>query len=196
MVHFHAFSQGWSIESDYNTDSAMVPIEDLPLQAILEFQPCLASSASCLLQAMAFANGKNITRQDAARIYDTTRQTIPVNLPDIPLHPFTQYPSYPDLRLAINTLEYLSKSYHIPHLPHQHASDTSAASTLPLPDIDTREQLRQVSRLFTHANNMSFTDIALARHIECEEVTLFVYPSLMLSSDTHRTGGADILRTR
>lgn len=90
-------------------DVSQVPLDDLPLQCVLEFVSCDPSLATSYLQAIAFAEGHQIPRSFARRIYmeDGIYRPLEVDIPDQPIHPCASQDMalVPDLKRAINQLQ-------------------------------------------------------------------------------------------
>jgi hypothetical protein len=68
----------------WKTDISLVPVHDLPLQAILEFKPCPAEAAVSYLQKLCSAEGYFVESDDLSQLYTS---------------------SAPDLRRTINALQ-------------------------------------------------------------------------------------------
>lgn len=88
---------------------------DLPVQAVLRFQPCEAELAASYLQALAVANGASLQRHSAISMYAQNcmlQQSDPL---DRALAPFDSRASGScDLRRAINNLQFWSLGVGVP----------------------------------------------------------------------------------
>ena len=63
----------------WKTDVSLVPVYDLPLQAILEFKPCSAEAAVSYLQRLCSAEGYFVESDDLSQLYapcEDLRRTI------------------------------------------------------------------------------------------------------------------------
>jgi hypothetical protein len=90
-------------------DLSLIPVTDIPLQAVLNFGQCDVELATSYLQAIGVAEGRPIERNVAQGIY--TRQAVyfpmPADTPDQPLLPLPSQADLvlPDLKRAINHLQ-------------------------------------------------------------------------------------------
>ena len=90
-------------------DISLVPLEDLPLQSVLHFVPCLTSLASSYLQLACLSENHCLDRILAADLYEGTlyRSTAIQEDNHVQfLHARTDPPSPPDLRRTLNQLQY------------------------------------------------------------------------------------------
>lgn len=87
-------------------DINLIPMEDLPLQKILSFDPCPIPQAASYLHSICQLEGLTISDEDAFKVYQDTCSLEEVDMPDSPLHPFTAVSPFPDLRRAINHLQF------------------------------------------------------------------------------------------
>lgn len=55
--------------ADLVADISLVPVDDLPLQTVLEFQPCPSDVAGSYLQGLCCAEGSIVKREVLARMY-------------------------------------------------------------------------------------------------------------------------------
>lgn len=88
-------------------DLRLVPIESLPLQAILVFESCPSPVAVSYLQSVMLAQGCPVPRERLMALYETT-PTIDGIEP--PLYPRTEPLPSPDLRRTITQLQMLCSS--------------------------------------------------------------------------------------
>jgi hypothetical protein len=153
----------------------MVPLLDLPLQAILDFVSPAVPLAASLLEALSHAEGQQISFEAARDIYQSTATGLPSDLEDVPLHPFTQYPRSFDLRLAINMLEFQGGAFSSD--VHQHSDPCHNVSTwtsdAPSGDLirtEPLEQARALGHILRHVDNLSYSDSWLHRIDSSEEV--------------------------
>jgi hypothetical protein len=90
-------------------DLSLIPVADIPLQAVLNFGRCDIELATSYLQAISLAEGRPIERNVAQDIY--TRQAVyfpmEADTPDQPLLPVPSQVDLvlPDLKRAINHLQ-------------------------------------------------------------------------------------------
>jgi len=86
----------------------MIPLEDLPIQSHLVFEPCPASLALSYLRCLALAEGHMLDRGNIQQHYKNWNLGLRVDYPDRPIHPLPTdgRPFYPDLRAAINRLQF------------------------------------------------------------------------------------------
>ena len=71
----------------WKTDVSLVPVHDLPLQAVLEFKPCPTEAAVFYLQNLCSAEGYFVESDDLSQLYNGSA------------------PSAPDLRRTIHALQ-------------------------------------------------------------------------------------------
>jgi hypothetical protein len=85
------------------TDVSLVPVHDLPLQAVLEFKPCATEAAVSYLQNLCSAEGYFVESDDLSQLYNGSA------------------PSAPDLRRTIHALQVIclkeTKSNSVPPAP-------------------------------------------------------------------------------
>lgn len=86
-------------------DLSLVPIQDLPLQTILTFQPCSTPVAVSYLQGLCCAEGYLVERRSLLQLYESTYELSSIDLPDNPALPGSGYLPVPDLRRAIHNLQ-------------------------------------------------------------------------------------------
>lgn len=94
--------------SSHLIDTSLLPLHDLPLQNTLYFESPLKPVMSSYLYSLAQANGRIISKETADLIVDgSVHKALSADLLDQPLHPLpTQEPHCPDLRQAINQLQF------------------------------------------------------------------------------------------
>ncbi|GLB33814.1 putative P-loop containing nucleoside triphosphate hydrolase protein [Lyophyllum shimeji] len=87
-------------------DISLVPTQDLPLQAILDFVPCSPSLAAAYLQRLCSAEGYTLDHTTLLRLYENSVFKVDsLDVPELPIPPKSgDYPA-PDLRRAINHLQ-------------------------------------------------------------------------------------------
>jgi hypothetical protein len=155
-------------------DSSLVPVEDLPLQAILEYKSCLSPLVSTYLHALGCAEGRSIQPTLINSLYPATTSPIPNGVLDTPLHPHTQYSSSPDLRLAINTLESGVSILSWVGDRNRHVLSRSWGNTTPAHHsaTDGQQELIRLKQLHRHTDNISRADVYVVRSDNAsEEVT-------------------------
>jgi hypothetical protein len=95
----------------------------------------------------------------------------PFTIPDVSLHPYTQYPCTHDLRLAINLLEFgLDTGSSTEARDDRDASrlswgTVSSSDTL----LEPRQELSQLVHLQRHTDNISYTDVYVTRSDDTAE---------------------------
>ncbi|CAG7848735.1 SubName: Full=Uncharacterized protein {ECO:0000313/EMBL:CCA69957.1} [Serendipita indica DSM 11827] len=90
-------------------DVRLIPVDDLPLQMVLYFNPCDASLGTSYLQAIAIAEGRLVKREcTQACMEGSIYYPIKVDIPDQPMHPLpSEQPLFQhDLKKAINALQF------------------------------------------------------------------------------------------
>ncbi|KAG8973815.1 hypothetical protein FRC05_008234 [Tulasnella sp. 425] len=89
-------------------DPALVPCEELPLQATLAFEPASVAVMTSYIRCLALTDGKVIPEHVAREISEESKyRPIATDLPDQPVHPLPyQEPPVIDLRRAIQQLQY------------------------------------------------------------------------------------------
>jgi hypothetical protein len=155
-------------------DSSLVPVEDLPLQAILEYKSCPSPLASTYLHALSCAEGRSIQPTLMNNLYPATISPIPTGVLDTPLHPHTQYSSSPDLRLAINTLESGVSILSWVGDRDQRVLSRSWGNTVPSHHsaTDGQQDLDRLKQLHRHTDSISYADVFVLRSDNAsEEVT-------------------------
>lgn len=78
----------------------MIPAQDLPLQSIIQFEPCPTDVAASYLQAVCFAEGYTVDRDLISHLYLYPLQGDPAKIfsPSFPT-------ATPDLRRTLNALQ-------------------------------------------------------------------------------------------
>ncbi|KAG5652436.1 hypothetical protein H0H81_005032 [Sphagnurus paluster] len=100
-----------SNQIQFYTDISLVPTQDLPLQAILTFQPCEEEVATSYLQGLCAAEGSKLQREVLNRMYgDSAPKLDVIDTPDMPAPPESCAFPAPDLRRTINRLQFLCSS--------------------------------------------------------------------------------------
>ncbi|KAG9015509.1 hypothetical protein FRB94_000114 [Tulasnella sp. JGI-2019a] len=91
-------------------DATLLPLHDLPLQTTLYFEPPPKPMMSAYLRSLARTSGCVISEDTADLIVDASMyKPLSADLPDQPTHPLpSQEPPRPDLRRAINQLQFWS----------------------------------------------------------------------------------------
>ncbi|KAK2466213.1 hypothetical protein APHAL10511_001855 [Amanita phalloides] len=74
-------------------DVSLVPVSDLPLQTVLEFEPCAATVAASYLQAVCCQEGRLVDREALVQLYEVPYETSSLMV------------SAPDLRRTIHRLQ-------------------------------------------------------------------------------------------
>ncbi|KAG8859194.1 hypothetical protein FRB91_008689 [Serendipita sp. 411] len=166
-------------------DLGLVPVEDLPLQAILEFKPCDVGLAVSYLQAIGVYEGHYIKKEVAHSYYtrDAMYHPLDADVPDQPMHP---YPSQdplvvPDLKRSINALQFLlttKKNISVPYetnlaafsnWPHRPAvmpelvigtEDGHFRRSAPQEDLETLIHLSEL------VDSISFSDAFIDRRLK------------------------------
>jgi hypothetical protein len=146
-------------------DVDLVPMHDLPLQAVLKFQPCSSAAAASYLQLICMAQGHLVEFELLRQLYDTTHCLSSIDIPDEPLNPRTEGLPSKDLRRAIHSLQlYCSVDNEFPE--SLKSRDDAMGRTL-LADnisiIDAEKQTRVLSDLYQHTDRLSFMDAFLSR---------------------------------
>ncbi|KII95183.1 hypothetical protein PLICRDRAFT_34020 [Plicaturopsis crispa FD-325 SS-3] len=152
-------------------DITLVPIDDLPLQNVLTFEPCPSPLAASYLQGMCAAEGSFPDRDALVRLYETTAQLHTIDLPDVPLHPHTETLPKPDLRRAIHQLQlWCSNRGHAigyDTTDDRSLEDMAEWGTHPnvkAPGAADRDlSIRALDRLAAHTELASFVDRHLVR---------------------------------
>lgn len=169
----------------FNTDVGLIPTEDLPLQTILQFQPCPSNVAATYMQIMCLAEGRLFDHQSLIHLYESTNDLCPVDLPDAPIHPLSEGLPLPDLRKCIHRLQlHFSVPSQLPEPILQSAvslediADWSSgeamgrASGTQFLSRDSQEQAQLLRQLQTHTDLASFADCYLVRGpLETPEVS-------------------------
>lgn len=95
-----------------HVDHSLIPHEDLPLQTILDFEPCPPSLIATYLQQLCNAEGyRSIPRNTLQHISAFTHRPLSFDYPDQPMHPVPTQPlPCPDLRRAIHQTQLLCQS--------------------------------------------------------------------------------------
>lgn len=168
-------------------DISLVPIQDLPLQTILSFQPCPPSIAASYLQSLCFMEGHPVERDSLLQLYGSTSKLDPIDIPNSSIPPISnKSPTY-DLRRTINRLQIWCmpanpQPRYIPLWEEEHSSieDLSdwtwaistgrKASTGSITDqiltVNTGiEGLSTRDLAFRHADLISFVDSDLMRSV-------------------------------
>ncbi|KAF5387832.1 hypothetical protein D9615_000415 [Tricholomella constricta] len=92
-------------------DIALIPTQDLPLQAILNFQACPLPLAVSYLQGRCSAEGYTLERNLLSQMYkDSVPKLDPIDNPDITTPGISGEVPAPDLRRTINRLQFLCSS--------------------------------------------------------------------------------------
>lgn len=101
-----------SDKGSYLLDVSLLPLDDLPLQTTLYFESPPKPVMSSYLRCLAQASGREISQDAADSIVDgSVYKPLSADLPDQPVHPLpVQEPFCPDLRQAINQLQFASFS--------------------------------------------------------------------------------------
>jgi len=90
-----------------SSDISLIPLDDIPFQKHLDFQPCPTPLAVSFLQVACLAENRALPREQLKSIYEKTYTLISNDEPDAPCLPFpSQAPPCPDLRRAINQLQF------------------------------------------------------------------------------------------
>lgn len=99
---------GFVYAHNVRLDSALVPCEELPLQATLAFEPASVAVMTSYIRCLALTDGKVIPEHVAREISEESKyRPIATDLPDQPVHPLPyQEPPVIDLRRAIQQLQY------------------------------------------------------------------------------------------
>jgi hypothetical protein len=89
-------------------DVSLVPLDDLPLQSVLKFEPCEAELATSYLQSLCEREvGSSPRRRWLRELYASTYQPIDADILDQPVLPFpSQSWPVPDLRRAISFVQF------------------------------------------------------------------------------------------
>ncbi|KAI5125008.1 hypothetical protein M0805_007432 [Coniferiporia weirii] len=88
-------------------DLSIIPCDDLPLQKVLAFSPCSSELAASYLQCLALAEGYAATKNHMKALYENSAIDVAIAAENI-LCPSAHQPSpTPDLRRAINSLQFL-----------------------------------------------------------------------------------------
>ncbi|KAG8820529.1 hypothetical protein FRC17_010129 [Serendipita sp. 399] len=105
------------------TCNGLIPIEDLPLQAILEFQECSNELAVSYLQAIGIHEGHYIKRETAYNYYthDAMYHPLDADIPDQPMHPLPSQGRLviPDLKRSINALQFFLTTDNTISVPYE-----------------------------------------------------------------------------
>ncbi|KAF8076393.1 hypothetical protein FPV67DRAFT_1471544 [Lyophyllum atratum] len=92
-------------------DISLVPTQDLPLQAVLYFQPCPPPLAASYLQGLSSAEGYVLERNSLLQLYGGSAPRLDsLDVPDSPTPPTSGDFPAPDLRRAINCLQFQCSS--------------------------------------------------------------------------------------
>jgi len=96
-----------SYQTHVSIDISLIPTEDLPVQAVLNFQPCGASLAAAYLQSLCLAEGYSVQRNSVLQLYISSPGVEPGDglLPSVPSNG-----GVPDLRKTINHLQFRCSS--------------------------------------------------------------------------------------
>ncbi|KAI8975797.1 hypothetical protein BD414DRAFT_496942 [Trametes punicea] len=86
-------------------DVSSVPLEGLPLQTVLHFQPCPIPLAASYLQALCLLEGRMVERSEVERLYARHSDLIGERQADSAVHPRSIPQPPPDLRRTINQLQ-------------------------------------------------------------------------------------------
>ncbi|KAI0334968.1 P-loop containing nucleoside triphosphate hydrolase protein [Cubamyces sp. BRFM 1775] len=86
-------------------DMSVVPLDILPLQTILHFEPCPTPLAASYLQALSSTEGRPLERSVAERLYESKRPLADDVHFDAAVHPILVPQPIADLRRAINQLQ-------------------------------------------------------------------------------------------
>jgi hypothetical protein len=109
---------------------SLVPVLELPLQAILHFQPCPVPLAASYLQSLCSTEGHSVQRQVALEPYLSTRADDLADVWDLPPCSASGNLKVPDLRQAINHLQFQCSSIEASSTSHATASRPLPADSL------------------------------------------------------------------
>lgn len=108
-------------------DISLVPIDDLPLQSVIQFTPCPADVATSYLQALCSAEGYTINRDVISQLYEGQLISAPKLQRISPSRA-------PDLRRTINELEIRCSTH-----SGSHVQLTGGSRVEPVPDVSRTE---------------------------------------------------------
>ncbi|KAF8655270.1 hypothetical protein AX16_003171 [Volvariella volvacea WC 439] len=86
-------------------DISLIPLDDLPLQAVLTYQPCPSPVAVSYLQAICCAEGAAMERNSLVELYDSTYEVMSIDLPEASGVSANGKLPVADLRRAIHSLQ-------------------------------------------------------------------------------------------
>ena len=92
---------------------SLVPILDLPIQAVLNFQPCGASLAAAYLQSLCLAEGYSVQQSAVLQLYISGSGVDRGDSEDAILHLVPGNDGVPDLRQTINHLQFRCSSTYV-----------------------------------------------------------------------------------
>ncbi|KAF9509492.1 hypothetical protein BS47DRAFT_149415 [Hydnum rufescens UP504] len=92
-------------------DVSLVPVQELPLQTILGFEPCPVPLAASYLCRLSQLEGYKIEQRVLEQLYGTVQGRLLVDFPDQPMHPVPTHSNpVPDLRQAIQQMQILCRT--------------------------------------------------------------------------------------
>lgn len=139
-------------------DITLVPVQDLPLQSILFFRPCLGNAAAYYLQALCAAEGYRVDWKDIERLAsDPFGRMVP--------NEYGGCANAPDLRATINALHMSSSGATASR--REQAEETGSKDCL---SLDTVPQL-SVRRV----DFFSFLDAYVEQDLSSKYVAVRVY---------------------
>jgi hypothetical protein len=158
----------------YITDCSLIPLEDLPLQDILYFEPCSTPLAVAYLGRLCSEEGHAVDTRQLTEIYERPYDMFALDIINEPLNPLAAPFPFRDLRRAIHQLQFLCTNK--PELYHDHdpgwiraegLADWSRGSLLRkrLSNVSVEQQCRTLRTLVMHMDTVSFADSSLVRSI-------------------------------
>jgi hypothetical protein len=147
---------------DYRLDVSLVPTNDLPLQTILQFQPCPEAPATSYLQAMCMAEGHLIEPETLLQVYKRTYIPLSVDMPDEPMNPRTEKLPSQDLRKAIHHIQLCCSLGCNLFQPTTSLRNTSESET-DTSKTNIQEQPYLLTTLQQHTDRVSFMNSYLLR---------------------------------
>jgi hypothetical protein len=160
-------------------DPTVVPLEDLPIQTHLVFEPCSEPLAQSYLRCLALAEGHALGRLAVEKHLSERQSGLRVDYPDQPMHPLPTdpHPFYLDLRKAINRMQLWceedhcdSRSESTAHVGDWARSDVSMASdtNVCVERLDHAVDMHDMYQLERFAESISAADSRLLGRMDSE----------------------------
>ena len=146
-------------------DLSLIPVQDLALQSIVIFDPCPTPAATSYLQALCLAEGRSLSRQSLAELYESPYD---VPSPDlvVRLNTRTEDLAVPDLRWAINQIQLCClRGPNLLESTRSRFTLEDLADWAPPSSCEATTEWRQETRsLFQHVEAVSFVNSDIIRY--------------------------------